>query len=328
MAQKRPAEDVEADETIQVPKVRVNDGYTTPSLIKPVSPVSPNLDEEAKNWTPTAPDKKEKEFRNYVSSPRQKTVENLYRQQHEQQTVEFVRAQRERWLKFNTIRLTVWEMLELLDQVVDESDPDTDFTQLDHALQTAQSMKIEFPDEKYDWLHLTAFIHDLGKIMAVTDEAKNLSGLPQWAVVGDTFVVGCKHPTDGIVFPQFFENNPDTKDARYNTRLGIYKEGCGLNNVLMSWGHDEYLYHFCNKYSSIPEEGLHIIRYHSFYPWHKHNNYDFLSTEKDREMLKWVLRFNKHDLYSKAHALPDREELIGYYKGLMDKYFGKEPLWW
>ena len=30
---------------------------------------------------------------------------------------------------------------------------------------------------------------------------------------------------------------------RYNTKLGIYKEGCGIENVIMSWGHDEYLYH-------------------------------------------------------------------------------------
>ena len=31
--------------------------------------------------------------------------------------------------------------------------------------------------------------------------------------------------------------------GRYNNKLGIYKEGCGIENVIMSWGHDEYLYH-------------------------------------------------------------------------------------
>ena len=31
--------------------------------------------------------------------------------------------------------------------------------------------------------------------------------------------------------------------TRYNSKLGIYKEGCGIENVMMSWGHDEYLYH-------------------------------------------------------------------------------------
>ena len=40
-----------------------------------------------------------------------------------------------------------------------------------------------------------------------------------------------------------FRNNVDLQDPRYNTKLGMYQENCGLENVLMSWGHDEYLYH-------------------------------------------------------------------------------------
>ena len=31
----------------------------------------------------------------------------------------------------------------------------------------------------------------------------------------------------------------------------------------MSWGHDEYLYHVVKDY--LPDEGLAMIRYHSFY---------------------------------------------------------------
>ena len=41
----------------------------------------------------------------------------------------------------------------------------------------------DYPEE--DWFQLVGLIHDLGKIMAFYDE-------PQWAVVGDTFPVGCK----------------------------------------------------------------------------------------------------------------------------------------
>ena len=122
-------------------------------------------------------------------------------------------------------------------------------------------------------------------------------GEPQWAVVGDTFPVGCK-PQPSIVFgEESFQNNPDTYDSRwgehhifvqpqhckhrYNTKLGIYKEGCGIENVIMSWGHDEYLYHVsfegtCSQEftsyvkvlvnhmakmgTSIPEGGLWAIR--------------------------------------------------------------------
>ena len=41
----------------------------------------------------------------------------------------------------------------------------------------------------------------------------------------------------------------------------MYKPHCGLDDVLMSWSHDEYLYQFLlhNK-SKIPEKGLYMIR--------------------------------------------------------------------
>ena len=39
--------------------------------------------------------------------------------------------------------------------------------------------------------------------------------------------------------------------SRYNTKLGIYEENCGLDNVLMSWGHDEYLYQVMQLLATI-----------------------------------------------------------------------------
>lgn len=41
---------------------------------------------------------------------------------------------------------------------------------------------------------------------------------------------------------QYFKDNPDSNNPAYNTKKGIYDEGCGLDNVMMSWGHDEYMY--------------------------------------------------------------------------------------
>lgn len=37
-------------------------------------------------------------------------------------------------------------------------------------------------------------------------------------------------------------DNPDFNNPNYNTKAGIYSQGCGLENVLMSWGHDDYMY--------------------------------------------------------------------------------------
>ena len=66
----------------------------------------------------------------------------------------------------------------------------------------------------------------------------------------------------------------------------FYSHGCGLRNVNMSWGHDEYVYHMAKII--CPEEGLYMLRYHSFYAWHREGAYDHLLDDHDRAMLKWV----------------------------------------
>lgn len=72
----------------------------------------------------------------------------------------------------------------------------------------------------------------------------------------------------------------------------MYKAKCGMNNLMMSWGHDEYLYRVLkhNK-STLPDEAFAMIRFHSFYPWHASQDYQYFSTEKDQDMLKWIKVF-------------------------------------
>ena len=99
--------------------------------------------------------------------------------------------------------------------------------------------RLKYPE--LDWLHLTCLIHDLGKILLVTDESRGLVGDPQWAVVGDTFPVGCRFD-ETIVMHDSFQHNEDTNNSKYNSKYGIYEPNCGLDNLTMSWGHDEYMY--------------------------------------------------------------------------------------
>jgi hypothetical protein len=54
----------------------------------------------------------------------------------------------------------------------------------------------------------------------------------------DTFIVGCKF-SDKIIYPESFAGNPDSYDSVYSTECGIYQPHCGLDNVMLSWGHDE-----------------------------------------------------------------------------------------
>jgi inositol oxygenase len=70
-----------------------------------------------------------------------------------------------------------------------------------------------------------------------------------------------------------------------------------------------------------------MIRYHSFYAWHRENEYDWLCDAQDRAMLKWVRAFNRYDLYSKGEVRPNLDELRLYYEDLVREYF-PEPLRW
>jgi inositol oxygenase len=189
-------------------------------------------DEDVLDRYPVAgePAKAKESFRNY-DSPVRDTVREFYRLNHSYQSYDFVLRKEKEFLQFNRKELRVWEAMEFLNTLVDDSDPDTDLDQLQHLLQTAEAIRA---DGHPDWFVLTGFIHDMGKVLC-------LFGEPQWAVVGDTFPVGCKF-SDKIVYPEFFKDNPDASDERYNSKLGVYQPGCGLRNVHLSWGHDEYLY--------------------------------------------------------------------------------------
>lgn len=127
------------------------------------------------------------------------------------------------------------------------------------------------------------------------------------------------------MFSEFFEDNPD-KYSKY----GIYEKNCGLDKVLFSFGHDEYLYRVLkhNK-CTIPDMGLKMIRYHSFYPWHDKGEYEYLMNKDNYELRNWCQRFSKSDLYTKDNNdVLDMNKLKPYYDGLIKKYFDKYELDW
>ncbi|MCF3107816.1 inositol oxygenase [Niabella sp. CC-SYL272] len=246
------------------------------------------------------------EYRNY-EDPQRETVKEFYRLNHTFQTHDFVMKKRADFLKFNRKEMTVWDAFDFLNQLVDDSDPDTDLDQFQHLLQTSEAIR---RDGHPDWMVLTGLMHDMGKVLC-------LFGEPQWAVVGDTFPIGCAY-SDKIVYPEFFKENPDYDNPRYSTKLGIYEAGCGLRNVTMSWGHDEYIYQIMKDH--LPEEGLYMLRYHSFYAWHREGAYEYLTDDHDKKMLKWVKMFNPYDLYSKNPEPPDWEKLQPYYETLVKSH--------
>lgn len=242
----------------------------------------------------------------------QELLKNFYLLNHTGQTVEFIQKQKEKLLPPRHFKMGIWDAIKLVDTLVDESTPQRKKNYSYYFCRTAEALR---KDDQPRWLILTGLIYDLGKVLT-------LFGEPSWAVYGETFPVGCAF-SDLITYPSFFRFNPDRHISRYQMILGIYPPHCGLGNVQMSWGQDEYLYHVVKQY--LPEEASFIIRYHSFKALQK-GGYRHLLSPRDHEMLPWLTLFKK---YEEDHSLEELDwiSLRPYYEALVAEFFPPVLTW-
>ena len=153
----------------------------------------------------------------------------LYKSMYKNQSYDFVVTKLAKYNKLGRAKFSIKEVLKMMDDFIDPSDPDVDLPNSIHSYQTAERIRKKYPTN-YEF-QICGLIHDLGKILFKFGE-------PSWAVVGDTYVVGCKFPKC-IVYYDDLVANPDFKNPKYNTELGIYKANCGIENLKISFGHDE-----------------------------------------------------------------------------------------
>ena len=188
-------------------------------------------------------------FRNYTDSKFQSRVEKTYCQMLNNQTIDYVTKMKSKYNNLN-IKINIWMIINALENIHDESDPDNDLPQIVHAYQTAESAKKftssdyqikdlfsnqewqNLPDEqqieyqnhtlasflsnRFRLVSLLGFIHDLGKILLLPEYGQ----LPQWSVVGDTFPVGetlCKNFV-------FYQKMYHVNNSSINGDLSIYNK--------------------------------------------------------------------------------------------------------
>src|SRR6202034_911635 len=84
--------------------------------------------------------KSEDEFRQYDKQANPGVAE-FYRINHEQQTVAYVLGKEKEYFGLARGKKTIWEAGEYLNTLVDDSDPDTDLTQIEHLLQTSEAIR-------------------------------------------------------------------------------------------------------------------------------------------------------------------------------------------
>tara|TARA_B100000085_G_C18475311_1_gene484886 strand:- start:69 stop:995 length:927 start_codon:yes stop_codon:yes gene_type:complete len=305
-------------------------------------------------------------FRNYKKT--NNSVESTYQKMFKNQSLQYVLEQKHKYSEFPSIKYDIFDMIERLEDIIDESDPDTELAQINHAYQTAEAIRWRFfKNGKFlnppvrmlfkirEWNNLPLRIKKfftnkrirelypsiddwswLPIVGLIHDLGKVLNfnewdALPQWSVVGDTFPVGCKI-NDAVIFNQFHSEN---KDNNSYDDIGIYNYNCGFDSLHMSWGHDEYLNMVLNKniqWIKLPEEALYMIRYHSFYSWHtpktKQRGYTQFADIIDWKRLPLLKILQLSDLYSKNNNLPDIDILREKYKNDAKKWLLKFDFIW
>ena len=73
----------------------------------------------------------------------------------------------------------------------------------------------------------------------------------------------------------------------------------------------------------LPLEGLYMIHYHSFYAWHRENEYQHLCNAQDDAMKPWVQRFQPVRPLLKESNRPSLAEVKPYY-GFAGQVFAGE----
>ena len=178
----------------------------------------------------------------------------------------------------------------------------------------------------WEWFILVGFIHDFGKVLLLDE----FGGLPQWSVVGDTFPVDYPLSNNVVFYDKNYHLNNTclNNTCLKNTCLKNKKQenNIGFEKHLFSYGHDEYFATVLERtLNYIPKEGIYVVRFHSFYPWHtpKNNNrgYTEIASAWDWHMLPLLKAFQKADLYSKTKELPDVNDIKTKYDLLIKKYF-------
>ncbi|KAI9916432.1 hypothetical protein PsorP6_016944 [Peronosclerospora sorghi] len=242
------------------------------------------------------------------------------------QTTAFVKNQMAKYGDFKHAHMSVPEACKRVMKLTGESDRGKSWV-IKYMLATAASVK---EDGHPDWLQLAVFLRALGMIFLCWTDDDNAAlrsiSAQEWLAKNSTWVVGEAIPST-IEFPELNELNADHCNAVKSGRSAATH--CGLDNVLMPWTPDEYLYRvlLANK-STLPAEALFIIRFWSFKTWYEQNNYDDLCVPQDMDAKEWITSLSKvSSVLEDSVQNVKVDDDLQYYFQLAEKYL-PETLYW
>ena len=247
------------------------------------------------------------------------------------QSVEYVTLMRERYSRFDLHLMTIEEALNLTKNL--QANPfamsvgssctggtnyNTHNTSSQKTLSSAPSLRtlifhtaeLARKEGHPDWVQLVALIHGLAaaltcvgsssSTMLASGESASNDEDYDWTIYVDARVMGCRSPSN-TTFSEFRHLNPDELDSRYNTRIGLYHEHVGLENVLLSWTSSEYMTSMLQHNNvMLPKEALVLLKLFPLVDWHSRGKHTTISNDDDEELKSFVADF--YDLCQRAQC--------------------------
>jgi len=197
---------------------------------------------------------------------------------HAAQTRETVAALKRKYQKPVFGKVHVWELVQKLAFCVDAADIALGCAnQLIHTQQVVEGMEQDGVQDPD--LYLAAILHDLGKVILLAGEA-------QENVIGS------------------------------NMPIGAYEPGVGLEHVVLTWNHDEFMYSRIKDH--VPEHVAWLVRYHSI----QIAQTTPCMNQKDQTYLSnYLWPFRKYDGYTKSPWHVPPPSVLDKYRDLIEKTF-------
>ncbi|KAG7352877.1 myo-inositol oxygenase [Nitzschia inconspicua] len=263
---------------------------------------------------------------------------NHYRCLWSTQTVSFIKEMHRKYSDFDTCKLSILDALELARDL-----PADKYSGSDVSVRTLSFAMAEMARNEGhpDWVQFVALVQTLGCLLKIHNPfAFGETGKEfDWTITGaESRVVGSKAP-DCCAYVEFRRLNPDEKDPQYSTYLGMYERNVGLENVLLNWSSNEYMYYML-KYNkvSLPEDAFKILKFIPLVDWHSRKQYRHFSTTDDEKVREPVVDFYNICLNAKRCILKTGKDLSdtacqslwhSHYAFVVRKYVGvTEKLSW
>ncbi|CAB1114725.1 unnamed protein product [Ectocarpus sp. CCAP 1310/34] len=212
-----------------------------------------------------------------------------------------------------------------------------------------------------DWMQAIGLVHGLGRILYFLGEdtvgaggacfgsggaaagdssaAAGVTPTERECALGEySWVVGAPFP-DGITCPSYNDDNDDALDERYGAGggkpTGMYREGLGLENVLLCFTGPEYMHMVLRNHgaTSIPPRGLAMLRLYPLEPWHARDGYAELESAVDKEMKRAVRQFDAirrstlHSVTVQRREANLERAWHNHLSDLVDKFFPGDLTW-